>query len=111
MFLPHITEEDVSSAISKLKFSTACGFDEISSILLKKCKTPILLPLTYLINISFQSRIFPKSLKRTIILPLFKKDNPNDICNYPPISLLSTFSKIYEIIMYHNLSNFLPGMV
>lgn len=37
IFLPRITEEDVSSAIAKLESSTACGFDKImSSILFKK---------------------------------------------------------------------------
>lgn len=47
MFLPHVNEEDVLLAISNLKSSTAWGFDEILSKLLKKCVRHVLVPLTY----------------------------------------------------------------
>lgn len=43
--------------------------------------------LSYLINFSFEYGIFPDILKRSIVVPVFKKRNPNMITN---TSLLST---------------------
>jgi len=38
----------------------------------------------------------PDRLKYAIIRPLFKKGNTNDMSNYMPISILTSFSNIFE---------------
>ena len=64
-----------------------------------------------LINVCFQSGIFPKILKKAIVLPLFKKENPEIMSNYRPISILPTLSKIIEkclksrLLHYFNSNN------
>lgn len=107
LFLPPVTESDISCAIQKLKSSSSTGFDEISSILLKKCKTHILSPLAYLINISFLHGVFPTKLKQAVVTPLFKKGDPFDVDNFRAISVLSSFAKLYEMIMHDNINNHL----
>ena len=39
---------------------------------------------------------FPESMKNAVIIPIHKKENPDEISNYRPISILPTLSKIFE---------------
>ena len=47
---------------------------------------------------------FPLSLKLGNITPIFKKDDALDKSNYRPVSILSLLSKVYERIIYNQLS-------
>jgi hypothetical protein len=47
-----------------------------------------------------QRGIFPDRLKYAIVKPLFKKGDRSCISNYRPISMLSSFSKVFEKVMY-----------
>ena len=59
------------------------------------------------VNSSLASGVFPSSLKIAKVVPIHKGGSKLDIQNYRPISLLSAFSKIFEKIMHHRVSNFL----
>ena len=56
-------------------------FSHIIADLIKKC---------------FETGTFPDSLKKAVVLPLHKKDNPDIMTNYRPISILDWLSKIIE---------------
>lgn len=107
MFLSPTNEKEVSNAIMSLKTKQSSGWDELSSDLLKFCCDEISYPLTYLINCSFLSGIFPEKLKYTIIKPLHKKEDRLQIRNYRPISLVSVISKVFEKIFLSRLIDFL----
>jgi len=47
--------------------------------------------------------IFPDHLKLPIIKPLYKNGDKSQISNYCPVSLLTGFSKIMEIIISRRL--------
>jgi hypothetical protein len=47
--------------------------------------------------------IFPSRLKFSEVRPIFKKGNKNEVSNYRPISLLTSFSKIFEKVIYDRL--------
>ena len=47
--------------------------------------------------------IFPLRLKFSQINPVFKKCKKTEISNYRPISLLTSFSKIFEKVIYKRL--------
>ena len=51
-----------------------------------------------------ETGIFPSSLKLGNITPIFKKDDALDKSNYRPVSILSLLSKVYERIIYNQLS-------
>ena len=53
----------------------------------------------YLSNIGF----FPEVWKRANIVPVHKKEDKNLMKNYRPVSLLPTFSKVYERVIYNTL--------
>ena len=52
------------------------------------------------------SGTFPDVLKVGRITPIFKKDNPECIENYRPISTLPIFGKIFEKIIFKRLYSF-----
>ena len=58
-------------------------------------------------NSSFTEGIFPDKNKIAKVIPVHKKSSTDDVNKYPPISLLSTFSKIMEKLMAARLNNFL----
>ena len=60
-----------------------------------------------LINKSFEQGIFPQSLKLAKVIPIYKEGSKTDVENYRPISLLSSFSKIYEKLMHKRVLEFL----
>lgn len=86
------------------KYST--GFDDVPMPIIKYAKEYLIEPLTHLINSSFISGIFPTKLKISKIKPLFKNGDPHDVTNYRPLSLLSSFSKIFERIMTNQVIDF-----
>ena len=79
------------------------GYDEISSHILKLSAPFIISPLTYICNAALNSGIFPDILKYAIVKPIFKNGSKQDISNYRPISLLTTFSKFFEKIIHNRL--------
>lgn len=97
---------DVGNAIFKLGSSMASGDDSVPSLLLKKSANFIADVLSYIISISLEFGVFPTLLKHATVLPLFKKDDPEDFNNYRPISILSVFSKLYEIIVNERLMSY-----
>ena len=48
--------------------------------------------------------VFQIASKRQISLPFFKKDDPLDKANYRPVSILPLISKVYERLIYNQLS-------
>ena len=60
--------------------------------------------LTDIINNSIRNGTFPDELKLAEVTPIFKKADPFDITNYRPVSLLSHVSKVYERIIFNQIS-------
>jgi len=51
--------------------------------------------------------IFPDRLKFSEVRPVFKKGDRTEFSNYRPISLLTSFSKMFEKIIFKRLYNYL----
>jgi hypothetical protein len=47
--------------------------------------------------------VFPETLKFAEVKPLYKKGQKSEFSNYRPISLLTSFSKVTEKILYRRL--------
>ena len=106
IFVNPISPKEVQLIINKLKNKTSCGFDEFPPVLIKHCTDLLVMPLTYLINQSFTEASFPTVLKETIIKPIPKSKATQDVHQFRPIALLSTFSKIFESAMCKQLTSF-----
>jgi hypothetical protein len=102
-----ITEAEVISTFSSLKNKTSCGYDGLSNKILKLCGSHVSKPLTYIFNISLTSGICPDRLKYVVIKSCFKKGDKSQIANYRPIAILTGFSKIFELLIFHRLKQHL----
>ena len=100
---------DVSLAIDKLKSTQSCGLDGITANLVKAAKTELLTPLTYIFNQSVRQRCFPECWKVATVTPLFKASDSSDTNYYRPISVLPTFGKLLERVIYNQCSNYLSA--
>ena len=100
-------ENDIIKEIATLADKSSCGYDGISSILLKKIANSIKPILTLIINQSLCTGIFPSKLKIAKVLPLYKnKGDCHLFDNYRPISLLPTISKIFEKVVHKQLYDY-----
>ena len=62
-----------------------------------------------IINKSFQEGVFPEQMKTARVTPIHKEGSKVNVENYRPISILCSFSKIYEKLMHIRISNFLES--
>jgi len=69
----------------------------------------VLSPLTFIFKKILSSGIFPDRLKYSEFKPLFKKGDSTYFSNYRPISLLTSFCKIMEKIIYKPLYCYLAA--
>ena len=47
----------------------------------------------------------PDTFKRADVTPIFKKGNDNEKENYRPVSMLSTFSKVFEKLLFEQIND------
>lgn len=107
IFLSPVLKEEVEKIIMSLKNGKSPGIDGINSTLLKKILPAISDVLTVVVNLSFSTGVFPEKLKKAVVIPIYKKGPPNNCTNYRPISLISTFSKVFEKLMKERMLAFL----
>ena len=73
--------------------------------MIKRAHEPLIKPLTLLINQTLCTGIFPNDLKISKIRPMFKQGTSSLFSNYRPISLRKSLSKIYEYVVFEDLSD------
>ena len=61
----------------------------------------------HIFNHSLSQGVFPDLLKIAEVNPILKKDDPHEISNYRPISLLPSISKVLEKIVHNRLHKFI----
>lgn len=105
--LKKISLVEIKEVIKSLKNKHSSGYDEISNHIIKQTAEEIIEPLTHIIDNSLKHGIFPDKLKIAIVKPIHKKGDINDFNNYRPISILPSFSKIFEMIYCSQLMEFL----
>ena len=101
-YLNPVTADLVSRTISGMK-SKSCQLDEIPMSVLKSLNFLLSPVLSFIINLSFNTGIFPDRFKTARVVPISKGGDSTDVSNYRPISLLSNYSKIFERIVHSQL--------
>ena len=107
IFFNPVTEHELSSIVFNLPNKKSSGHDFVNCPLIKEVIDVISKPLTFIMNLSLSTGRIPDSMKIASVIPIFKSGDPLLVNNYRPISILSSFSKILERIVYIRTSQFL----
>ena len=92
-----VSIDEVQKRLQQLNPRKAIGNDKIPPTLIKIAAEPLDTPLSIAISNSFKHNIFPSNAKIDCVKSLEKNpENKHSISNFQPVSILNTFSKIYE---------------
>ena len=109
-FCSPFSQHELSSALSQLSSSTACGPDKVSYPLLTHLPQAGKDLLLHIFNLSWSTHSFPSAWKQSTIIPILKSGKPsNSPSSYRPISLTSCISKLFERMVLARLSFFLEA--
>jgi hypothetical protein len=110
LFISPTNVGEMTNIIKALKLTYSAGLDGITSMDLKILVEIIAKELTISINnIIFEKGEFPQCLKTALITPVHKNGPRNECGNYRPISILSSFSKVIEKLLYIRMVKFIEG--
>lgn len=102
-----ITEEEVKEAIGDLKNNKSPGPDRIAAEMYKEMPHEGKSRLARVMNRIWVSGKMPKTMKDTIIFPIYKKGKKRDPRNYRGVSFLNSTSKIFTKILQKRMEKFL----
>ena len=97
-----VNEDRISSMVKKLKSKSSYGYDTISDNLIKHASSSLIKLLTLIVSQVLHTGIFPRHLKLSRVKPIYKSGEQTSFCNYRPISLLPSMSKIFEYVIFIN---------
>ena len=100
---------EIISIVSNFKNKLSSGHDDIPVNIMKASIYPVADVISNIINSSLQTGIYPDQLKIAKICPVFKSGERDLFVNYRPISVLSSFSKIFEKVMFNRLINYIDS--
>lgn len=100
-------EAEINAVLMGLKSDSAPGHDCLPSRFLKMAKCELIPIICHLTNLCFSQGIFPQILKKSVITPVHKSGEKDDVNNYRPISVLPSISKIIEKLINIRLINYL----
>ena len=99
-----VNESEIKDLPKNLDIKKASGIDTIPPKLVKisaEFLTPLL---TKAINTSVAQNVFPEKAKTASVIPLDKgKPKKNEMSNFRPVSVLNTFSKVYERVIKNQI--------
>ncbi|GFW34230.1 probable RNA-directed DNA polymerase from transposon X-element [Trichonephila clavipes] len=101
--LEKTTAGEVQEYIKKLKINKSPGLDLIT--ILKNLPLKFVLFIVMLFNLLMENCHFPKNWKTAVVVPILKPNSDDtQPQNYRPISLLSSLSKAYELVLLNRLN-------
>ncbi|XP_075157992.1 phospholipid-transporting ATPase IF-like [Haematobia irritans] len=105
--LNKIDNSALENILENMPLNKGSGHDGITvkSLLIRKRLTTIFL--TRIFNSIIQNSIYPDKLKIHKIIPIPKSTSSQDIALFRPISMLSNISKIFEKLIYNQISDYL----
>ena len=106
-----ITTQEIHLAIKDMENDKSPGDDGLPKEFYEENIQTLLPILKEVLNFTFQQNIQPLSQKNAIIKLIYKKNNPNFLKNWRPISLLNTDYKILTKILTQRLSAYMNQII
>ena len=109
--LPKAQVSDINNLLKGINIKKATGPDTIPPKLVRMSADIIDSHLCNLINMDIDNDDFSDGGKLASVRPLVKKKSRNIIENYRPVSILNTFSKIYERYIHNSSTPFVDNFL
>lgn len=106
-----ITETEVQEALKLLKFNKSPGIDGLPGEFYQTFWYLIGNLVTEVYQESFNSKELPESMKTSILSPIFKKNDRENLQNYRPLSLTTCDYKILAIILSNRLQKVIEKII
>jgi hypothetical protein len=97
-----ISVDEVYNVLLNLDVNKCNGPEGIPVIIYKRCAEILAPSLCLLYNSSLNQGVVPHDFKCANVIPVYKKDDASNMCNYRPISILPTAEKVFEKCI-HNI--------
>ncbi len=104
-----IEPSEIKNSIQSLKNGKAAGQNMILNEMLKASETLINKPLCHLFNKILKSGNYPKTWRESIIVPIPKSGDPNNVDNYRGIAISSCLSKVLNKILNERLEQYMEA--
>ena len=106
-----VTKPYITTLLKNIHIKKATGVDRIPPKLMKLSANILSESLTKTVNDSLTMAIFPDAAKIAAISPIDKgADNKNSISNFRPVSILSVFSEISEVVIKNQLALYVENI-
>ena len=105
-YLSPVLFEDVKLEIMRLNPRKSSGPDNIGAKVLQLCPDIFAYNLTLIYNKSIEKGEYPDNMKLAKVIALYKKGEKYITDNYRPISLLSSFNKVFEKLICKQLLSY-----
>jgi len=99
--------EGIAELLRNIDPNKANGPDQLPARFLKEVSLEIAPALTLIFQASLDQSKLPEVWKEALVVPVFKKGNRSDPCNFRPISLTCICGKILEHVVHSNISKHL----
>lgn len=98
-----LKEEEIDEALRRMKLKKTCGCDGIPMEAWKYAGSGLKKGMIMLLKQIWKEEVIPEDWKRSIIVPLHKRGDREQVGNYRGISLLCSGYKIYAQILNKRL--------
>ena len=106
-----VNEHQIEKEILDLDPKKATGSDTIPPKIIKDASRVLKSPLADLFNTTVEVNQFPTALKYANVSPIYKKDDNTKKENYRPISILPTISKMFERLIFQQVTSYVSRLL
>ena len=95
-----ILPSDILSACLKMKKKLSRTPEDIPSFFIVNTINSLLPALTIIFNMILSLNEIPEQWKRALVIPVYKKGDRSNVGNYRPVSLTSSFCRLFEAVIH-----------
>ncbi|XP_054260026.1 uncharacterized protein LOC128984710 [Macrosteles quadrilineatus] len=102
-----LTPESLVTMVGHFKTSHSPDIYGMTTVILKHTVNIVAIPLCQVLNSCLSAGIFPRILRVSRTVPIYKKGDPASVQSYRPISIIPTFAKVFETAIKLQLVSYL----